>query len=184
MGLLFKRTSALSAFVLGALALAGPASAATYFNYNTNVGGDFGNADPTPYPPLFNDSYSFLTTYARTATIELNSSYQPQLDNGTPRPLDYNVNFVFNGVKINGTVIPATQTGVTEQRYLANFRIPAGLQTIGVQGSSGVNGAYTGMLTLSGVPETSTWAMMVLGVGFAGGALRSRRRETARVAVA
>ncbi len=30
---------------------------------------------------------------------------------------------------------------------------------------------------LSGVPEASTWAMMILGVGATGGALRSRRRK-------
>ncbi len=99
-------------------------------------------------------------------------------------PITSNVNFIYNGVKINGTVIPATKTGVTEQRYLTNFRLPAGMQTISVMGSSQMNGMYSGVFTLSGVPEPSTWAMMMLGVGFAGTAMRSQRRRTARAALA
>jgi Trypsin/PEP-CTERM motif len=34
------------------------------------------------------------------------------------------------------------------------------------------------------VPEPSTWAMMIIGFGFIGGALRSRRRQTVRVTYA
>ena len=52
-----------------------------------------------------------------------------------------------------------------------------------------VNGLAGGAQSLSvdarlgaGVPEPATWAMMIGGFGFIGGALRSRRRATARLA--
>lgn len=142
-----------------------------YINYLNNVGGDFGNPDPSTFPPLFRDAFNFVTAYDRNATVQIDSSH-------AGLGFSYNVNFVSNGVTLDGTVIPATSTGETEQRYLANFRIPAGAHEILVRGSSAVNGSYTGLLTLSGVPEPSTWAMMILGIGLAGGALRTRRRTT------
>lgn len=148
-----------------------------YINYLNNVGGDFGNTDPAEYPPLFEDTFNFVTNFERLATIRIDSSY-------AGLGFTYNVNFVSNGVKLNGTVIPVTSSGETEQRYLANFRIPAGAQNIFVQGSAKANGSYTGLLTLSGVPEPSTWAMMILGIGLAGGALRARRRTTRSVSFA
>jgi hypothetical protein len=43
--------------------------------------------------------------------------------------------------------------------------------------------AFTGSLAqLSGVPEPSTWAMMLIGFGAIGGAMRLKRREQHRLA--
>lgn len=141
-----------------------------FINYTTNVGGTFGNPDPITFRPHFQDIYNFTTTLARTLTIQLDSTY-------AGLGFDSNVNFIFNGVKINGTVIPATSTGVTEQRYLTNFRLPAGANQLFVSGSAGRNGTYTGILTLSGVPEPAAWATMILGLGLAGAAMRRKRRK-------
>ncbi|HEX8056055.1 MAG TPA: PEPxxWA-CTERM sorting domain-containing protein [Novosphingobium sp.] len=42
-------------------------------------------------------------------------------------------------------------------------------------GSASVKGKFT--LLANAVPEPSTWAMMIMGIGFAGAAMRSRRRQ-------
>jgi len=51
-------------------------------------------------------------------------------------------------------------------------------------GPSDTVGAYLDNIGLVGsaVPETATWAMLILGVGFVGGALRRRRKTTVRLA--
>jgi hypothetical protein len=41
-----------------------------------------------------------------------------------------------------------------------------------------------GTLTLTAVPEPATWAMMLIGLGFAGAAIRNSRRKQAAVATA
>ncbi|KQT34617.1 hypothetical protein ASG29_00090 [Sphingomonas sp. Leaf412] len=148
------------------------ASAATYFDYTTNVGGDFGNPDPTTKSSPFTDTYDFVTSFARSATVEILSNMS------TPTAFKENVNFIFNGVKLDATVIPATETGQFERRYLANFRLPAGAHQILVRGSAGVDGQYTGTLSLAGVPEPTTWALMILGMGAIGGAMRRRAAKT------
>jgi len=176
----------------GALALSGlvstHASAATiigsetsnvsdpgiFFNYTTNIGGTFGNNDPTSVSGKFRDTFTFSTTLDRVATIILTSS-MPAGD------FTRNVNFISNGVKINGTVVPVITSGMEELRALFNFRLPAGTSTLSIGGSAGANGSYIGQLIFGGVPETSTWALMILGFGAIGGALRRRHSVKARV---
>jgi hypothetical protein len=43
---------------------------------------------------------------------------------------------------------------------------------------NGPNGGGGGVLTVGGVPEPATWAMMLLGVGMIGGCLRTTRRKS------
>lgn len=167
------------------------ASNSAYINYTQNVGGSFGNNDPTAYPPLFDDLYTFTTNFARTATVEITSRLGTRTQGGTCTDANHsgcdfstNVNFVSNGVKLNTTVIPSTISGTDERRYLFNFRIPAGVQNIRVLGSAGVNGAYAGVLTLTGVPEPSTWALMILGFGLTGVAMRRRSQPKTTVTFA
>lgn len=186
-------TMALLAVALpaGVLAQSSSTPAGTYINYTQNVGGTFGNDNPTVYPPRFNDLFSFTTDYARSATVEITSSLGTRA-NGVCTDTDHsgcdfttNVNFISNGVRLNGTVIPSTSAGVNERRYLFNFRIPAGgVQNIVVRGSAGVNGVYSGILTLSGVPEPSSWGLMIVGFGLTGAALRRRARPRTTVTFA
>ncbi|MFM9828592.1 MAG: FxDxF family PEP-CTERM protein [Sphingomonas sp.] len=165
----------IAAAALAATTLPTAASAVPFMNFTPNVGGTFGNNDPTTFPPLFNDVFSFTTGFARSATVEITSSFP--ITNGRP-DFTQNVNFVVNGVRLNAQLIPATSTGQFERRFLANFRIPAGLSTITVRGSSSVNGVYSGLLTLSGVPEPTTWALMIAGFGMTGAAMRRRARKS------
>lgn len=164
---------ALAAALIAAI-VPGSLLAAPTINYTPNLGGTFGNDDPTTYRPHFYDIYQFGTNYARTVAVEVTSSHS--IKNGKA-DFSRNVNFISNGVKLNAKLIPATSTGQYERRYLANFRIPAGVQKIFVRGASGVNGQYSGFLTFSGVPEASTWIMMIFGFGLVGGAMRRRTSQ-------
>lgn len=179
------RTTLIAAIALCAGTAPVSASATTYFNYIPNVGGDFGNTNPKVYPPHFVDNFKFKTDYDRKATIDIwSAEINPKTGNIDPK---YNINFISNGVKLFYTVggkvksvlIPATSTGVFEERFLSSFFLPKGASNVIVAfGSAGPKGSYDGILTLSGVPEMSTWAMMIIGFGFTGGALRRRTRRT------
>lgn len=179
---MIKFTAAIA--VLGAAVIATAAPAATivgapgagptndiYFDYTPNVGGSFGNGNPDA--PRFTDTFTFTTAFERSATVDITSMITQA---GGVRDFSTNVNFVSNGVKLNTTVIPVVTSGDNEQRYLANFRLPAGLQNIVINGSAGANGVYNGVLALGGVPEPGTWALMIAGFGLVGGAMRRRKQ--------
>ena len=147
------------------------ASAAPVISYTTNVGGTFGNPDPTNYPPLFSDVFTFVTTLPRTASVSVFSNMP------TPTTFGYNINFLFNGVKLDTAIIPTITKGQYELVSLVNYLLPAGTHTILVQGSAGRDASYNGTLTLAGVPEPATWAMMIIGFGFAAGMMRRRSSQ-------
>lgn len=168
------------------------ASAPAYINYTQNVGGTFGNNDPTVYPPLFNDLYTFTTNFARNASVVITSSIGTRDRAGavctdadhSGCDFSQNVNFVTNGVKLDLERFTTTQTGVNEERTLFNFRIPAGVHNIMVRGAAGQNGVYAGILTLSAVPEPATWALMIVGFGLTGAAMRRRAQPKTTVTFA
>lgn len=169
--------SAMAATVIGSPGQ--PAGPGIYFDYTANAGGTFGNTDPTTTASKFLDTFVFNTNFSRLVTVEILST----LTDFTK--FTDNVNFVSNGVRLNAQLIPATSTGTNERRFLANFRIPAGVQNIVVNGSAGPAGAYNGSLSLvSDVPEPATWAFMILGFGFVGGMMRRRGKVTTKVAFA
>lgn len=83
-------------------------------------------------------------------------------------------------VTLNGTPFTINSTGVVEFQSLVGLATMAGVQTLVVNGTSGSNGNYAGTISFSptaAVPEPATWAMMVLGFGAVGFAMR-RRPET------
>ena len=49
--------------------------------------------------------------------------------------------------------------------------------TFNVAGTSGAKGKYTINLAFAAAPEPASWAMMILGIGLVGGALRLRARR-------
>jgi len=98
--------------------------------------------------------------------------------------IDLDITSVFvNNIKVPGTKETFTNsrgvTGETETFTLANVPISLGINFIKITGTSRGNGSYGGNLTFSpAVPETGTWAMMIIGFGAVGAAMRYRRRQT------
>jgi hypothetical protein len=54
------------------------------------------------------------------------------------------------------------------------------VSSIRITGIAGVNASYGGNITFApnAVPEPATWAMMLVGFGMVGSAMRYRRRST------
>lgn len=79
-----------------------------------------------------------------------------------------------NLASFNGSIL-ATNAAVTA----SNGRIDGSLMAKSYSGSTQLNwyGFKGGMPTMSAVPEPSSWAMMILGVGAVGAVLRKRRRD-------
>lgn len=90
-----------------------------------------------------------------------------------------NVNF--SSVTFDGTAYNIVSQGQVEFRTLLSDPIASGLQTLAISGNSGGNASYAGTLSFaaaSAVPEPATWAMMILGMGAVGFALRSAKRRS------
>ncbi|MBB3691801.1 FxDxF family PEP-CTERM protein [Sphingomonas sp. BK580] len=88
----------------------------------------------------------------------------------------------FYSVTINGIAATITKTGggQNEVAFVNSVPITAGkLNELVVTGYSRGNGAYGGQATFtpisSAVPEPATWAMMIMGFGVVGYAMRRRR---------
>ncbi len=164
----------------GAMALAG---AATTANAATTVT----STNPTPAvltPPAsaafssvlsgsgsFNDSFAFTilgapgVTNAQVSTLLLNGSQ--------------NVNFT--SVTLDGMSV-FTETSVAPNpetwAILSPVYLLVGPHTINVMGNLvGPTGSYSGTINVQpAVPEAKTWAMMLLGFGAMGIAIRRRRK--------
>jgi hypothetical protein len=94
-----------------------------------------------------------------------------------------NINFKF--VMLNLSSFTMTPPGhQIETGALLPVSATPGLQRLIVHGFSGGGAAYGGNITFApdiraAVPEPAAWALMILGFGGAGAAIRSRRRGTA-----
>jgi hypothetical protein len=85
---------------------------------------------------------------------------------------------ILSSVKLDGVSLTQESTGGTELWTLGNTILFGGDHVISVAGTWGTTGgAYSGTLNFAAVPETGTWAMMALGLGLAGAAMRRTRRE-------
>ena len=131
-----------------------------------------GNGTPAEnLPGDFTDIYNFIIPDAGIASgsITTNTSFL-----GASTDLDLTSVF-FNGVQLFGTGV-----GQNEALFASHVPIFAGsLNSITINGFSRGNGAYGAQGTfapLSGaVPEPATWAMLILGFGVVGAAIRRRK---------
>lgn len=130
----------------------------------------FGNTPGTS--GQFTDVYTFSFPTAGRVSVTVNST-----DSGSRT----NVNFRNNGVTLNGTPLSVISSGVVELLQVINQPVAAGLQTLSVSGSAQKLGSYSGTITFA-VPEPATWAMMILGMGAVGFAMRRRRPAKAALA--
>lgn len=128
----------------------------------------FGNTPGTS--GKFTDTYTFSFPTAGTASITLTSMITG---------LKTNVNFLHNGVKFNGTSLATISSGVVELLTLVNQPVAAGLQTLSVSGSAQKFGSYSGIVSFASVPEPASWALMIVGLGAVGYAMRRRSAKVA-----
>ena len=70
-------------------------------------------------------------------------------------------------------------TDLTELFTLSGLGLTAGTFTLTVEGTRGDGSVFGGHVTADAIPEPGTWAMMLLGFGAMGIAMRRRRRPTA-----
>ena len=166
-------------------------SAAPYFDFTPTGDSTFGNdgvgAGPLRMNP-FDDLFTFTLNFARTLTFS--DVYSERTSNTD------NINFSFRRVRIvSGSVVkPSTvndvkvydteSTGDVEYRTINSdgsspIALAAGTYTIEVFGTSQADGTYNGTLSLAGVPEPATWAMMIGGFGLVGSSMRRRVSKVA-----
>ena len=86
---------------------------------------------------------------------------------------------VLTGTGIVGSILlsPAgDSTDQFEHYSLADLALDAGQYTLTINGTRGRTATFAGTISFAAVPEPGTWAMMLLGFGAVGFAMRRRRR--------
>jgi hypothetical protein len=114
--------------------------------------------------PTFSGSFSLTNTAAGLYSIVLNTS---------------SPGVTFDSATLTGPGGPYTLGLFPDNTSLKLFptQIAAGDYVFSFTGHAGASGTLTGNVTItSAVPEPGTWAMMLLGFGAIGLAIRSRRR--------
>lgn len=169
-----KFALALAASV-AAITMASAANAATYVNVGpTGADGGFtltfGNTGITT--PTFNDVFNF-TLPTGTADFVVTSTQSADSQNIT-----------WTSVNFNGAEFDPVVVGKNQFRLLNGVSVTAGgAQSLVLNGSSGGNASYSGVITFApvtgGVPEPATWALMIGGFGGAGVMLRRRKAMAA-----
>lgn len=88
---------------------------------------------------------------------------------------------------LNGGLVPSPLTGAGGgetiwNTYTSHFTVAADtVLTFAAVGTSDSLGGYVDNIKLTAVPESATWAMMIMGFASIGAALRSRRPASAHV---
>lgn len=173
-----------------ALAAAAPAAATTFpvgsANFTATPGpngtysGSFGNSGIAA--GAFTDLFTFTlpTDGIGSGSVTTSASIFQ-----SPNDLD------LTSVFINGTMAGLTKlsNGLFEVAFTNNVAITGGrLNTITVNGVSRGGGAYGGQLSfipaVAAVPEPAAWAMMILGMGVVGFALRRQKKVRTTVTFA
>lgn len=155
------------------LALSAPAMAQMNVSTQTiplvfNPGGATANFTVTPGAGTFLNSFLFQIPQSGRVTLSLSS-----LQTGGA---DTNVNFNASKVQFNGVRLDTISRGIFELRSLVGQAVGAGTSTLTILGAAGSTGTYTGTLAYA-IPEPAMWALMIMGFGVAGAAMRMRRRK-------
>jgi hypothetical protein len=92
--------------------------------------------------------------------------------------VDFNINgvFVTDGTNTWNLLPDIDNNDFNEDFALLGQFLPAGQYTLHITGTRGTASAFSGTISFGAVPEPGTWAMMLLGFGAVGFAMRRRRR--------
>lgn len=170
-----------SGAAIAALALPATANAAVVFTQIDSVdlnatGSDNFGADVNGEAGAFTHTFNFILDAARIAnaavlTIKLNSG---------------DIDFDANGIDIDGVNLFQQNSGdPVEVWSLPVTLLSAGPHSINLRGTVQAldgNASYTGNLNISAVPEPATWALLIMGFGLVGAAMRRRQNVTVRYA--
>ncbi len=169
-----------------ALVAAAPSQAATFNNFSTATGtGGFGNTNTA------NGSFSDTFNFTVAAPGGILATYVQNLSSTQLGDIDF-LTAVLSGpsfaspVSYSFTATPFVGNPDGNEQGTYSFgNLAAGVYTLVVSGSAGNIASYTGDFTVSAaVPEPATWALMIGGMGLAGGALRRRRSVAAKAVLA
>ena len=156
---------AYSAHAAAVITLSSPAA-------DGSTSGSFGNNNLVG---AFSDTIQFMIPHSGLAAATISSIFSTNSNN----------DLSFTSVTLDGTELNILATGATEFRALSNLPYAAGLQTLIVSGFGGGNSSYAGTLAFTPtVPEPATWAMMLVGFGLVGFAMRKRSNVRTTVAYA
>ena len=113
-----------------------------------------------------------------TLTNSLSGIYSITLDTSS-RAVNFTSAYLTNGITNYDLMCQVgCLSGTTEFWNLDDTLLASGQYTLVINGNNSDTGALAGTITITdhGVPEPATWAMMVLGFGAVGFALRRKRK--------
>ena len=108
-----------------------------------------------------------------TFTNELAGVYALTLDTSS-RGIDF-TSAILSGPGGPYALDEKFDNGISEFWELSSLFLDAGTYTLTIMGDNRSTGSLGGTVTINAVPEPGTWAMMLLGFGAAGVAMRRRR---------
>ena len=148
--------------------------------FNVSFDDTFGATGVTPFTRFLN----FISSVAGTLQVRVDAAGGSFAENNTNLT---GVSLVQNGVTTN---VPQVTPDPFESRGLAGYAVNAGQATaLNIAGNTGTQtGGFSGSLAfvpnaVPGVPEPGTWAMMLLGFGALGMAMRRKQATTVRARI-
>ena len=136
----------------------------------TGVTTSIGYTDTDLENPSFTEWLTFTNDLAGTYSITLNTS-SPATDFTSAI-----LQLVSDGSTV-ATLLPGFNNGTTEFWQVSNVLLGDGQYKLIVNGNNRGAGSLAGSITINPVPEPATWAMMLLGFGAVGFAMRRRRMQ-------
>ena len=172
--------SALPGTALAAQVVTTGASATTVqvatIDQGANNSFTIGFSDANLTNPSFNELLTFTTDVMGVLNLRVDTTATSDLNNVTFS------NVFLTGTGITGSLALTQALLDPNDTFLRNFiPVGAGTFTLNILGTPGTqNGAFGGVVSFAStpaVPEPGTWAMMLLGFGGIGFAMRRRRRQ-------
>jgi hypothetical protein len=138
--------------------------------------GTFGNNGGLANRNFFN-TFTFVITRAGDLAADFTNSASRNNANGDIDFTSARLTGGSLGTPLSFRRLLGEPVSLTEAWALAQpARIAAGTYTLTIAGRAyGAASTFSGNFNVAAVPEPATWAMMIAGVGMAGGALRRRR---------